>query len=51
MKLKLKKKNVFIALVILIVLLVEFVNPFKIIANSQLRNLNYSDKASKYIIE
>lgn len=51
MKLKLKKKNVFIVLIILIILLVEFINPFKIIASNQLRNLNYSEEASKYIIE
>ena len=51
MKLKLKKKNVVIALVILIVILIEIINPFKIIANNKLRDLNYGEKSSKYIIE
>lgn len=51
MKLRLKKKNAVIALIILVVLLIEFINPFKIIANNQLRNLNYSEEASKYILE
>ena len=51
MKLRLKKKNAVIVLIILVVLLIEFINPFKIIANNQLRNLNYSEEASKYILE
>ena len=51
MKLKLKKKNAIIALVILIIILIEFINPFKMVANSKLKELNYSDKASKLIIE
>ena len=48
---KLKKKNCAIALVILLIIIFEFINPIKLISSNALKQLNYSSKSSKTIIE
>lgn len=51
MKLRLKKKNAIIATVILVVILIEFINPFENSALNSLKELNYSKQSSKLIVE
>lgn len=51
MKLRLKKKNAIIATSIMVVVLIEIINPFNLIANNKLQDLNYDKKSSKYIIK
>lgn len=51
MKLRLKKKNAIIAVSIMVVVLIEIINPFKLIASSKLQDLNYGKKAANYIIK
>ena len=48
---RLKKKNFFIALVILTIILIELINPFKLISSIKIRNLNYSRSSSYKIID
>ena len=49
-KIRLKKKNCAIALFILLFIIFELINPFRIIAKSKLKNLGYSSESSKKII-
>lgn len=51
MKLRLKKKNAIIAASIMVVVLIEIINPFNLIASNKLQDLNYGKKSSKYIIK
>jgi len=51
MKLRLKKKNAIIAASIFVVVLIEIINPFKIIATNKLQDLNYGKKSAEYIIK
>lgn len=48
---KLKKKNCAIALVILLLILFELVNPIKLVSSNALKKLNYSSDSSKKIVE
>ena len=48
---RLKKKNFFIAVVILTIILIELINPFKLISSIKIRNLNYSRSSSYKIID
>ena len=50
-KLRLKKKNAFIALAIVIFIIIEIINPTKIIAVSKLTKMKYSKKSSQKIIK
>ena len=49
-RLKLKKKNALIALGILLLIIIEIINPSRMIAISKLKNKGYSDSASREII-
>lgn len=48
---KLKKKNCLIALIILLLIIFEFINPFKLASSYALRDLQYSKDASLKIID
>ena len=50
-KLRLKKKNAFIALAIVIFIIIEIINPTKLIAVSKLIKMKYSKEASQKIIK
>ena len=51
MKLKLKKKSWIIALIVLVIIIIDIINPFKIISRYQLSKLKYSDSSINYIIK
>lgn len=48
---KLKKKNCLIALIILLLLIIELVNPFKLISSYALKDLKYSSKSANKLVE
>ena len=48
---KLKKKNCLIALIILLLLVFELVNPFKLASSYAIKELNYSNEASNKILD
>ena len=51
MKLKLKKKNCFIALIIVLILILEILNPFKLYSVFKIKKLNYSTSSASLIIK
>lgn len=51
MKIRLKKKNLIIAIIVILVILFEITNPLKLISKKQLSNLNYSKSSINYIIK
>ena len=48
---RLKKKNIIVIAVILLILVIEFVNPIKLYNKYQLKNLNYLDTSIDFILE
>lgn len=51
MKKRLKKKNFFIALIVLLILLFAIVNPINLYYRTKLENINYSKESSKLILK
>ena len=50
-KKRLKKRNIIILSIILVVLLIEFINPIKLYNKYRLRNLNYSENSINLILD
>ena len=48
---KLKKKNCLIALIIVLLIVFELVNPFKLVSVYPLKKMNYSSKSASKIVE